>query len=174
MLSASHGNLVAEEHIRMLAESGDLARAEQEADKLKLSLLDSNETLHNYWYAQASISRAKGNFDAAVRLFARASQDWSYRHRYMQAVSHIENRQYRSAIDLLKVLLGSERYTATLYVAKDVKLHYYLGIAYESAEMYEEASEQYRTFIDYWKDADTVIESIEDAKRRIERIAASS
>ena len=51
-----------------------------------------------------------------------------------------------------------------------VTTYYYLGQAYEAAGRYDEAIEQYETFLDIWKDADPGIESVEDAKERLTRL----
>ena len=51
-----------------------------------------------------------------------------------------------------------------------VKLHYQLGRAYELSNWNERAAEQYRIFLDIWKDADPGIEEIADARERLKRL----
>jgi len=51
-----------------------------------------------------------------------------------------------------------------------VKMHYYLGLAYEGAGRSDDAKIKYREFLDIWKDADRGIVEIKDAKERLNRL----
>jgi tetratricopeptide (TPR) repeat protein len=53
-----------------------------------------------------------------------------------------------------------------------VKGHYYLGLAYERSGWAKKASEQYELFLDIWKDADTGIPEVEDARQRLANLQA--
>ncbi len=52
--------------------------------------------------------------------------------------------------------------------------HYQLGKAYEASGWNDKAIEQYKTFLDIWKNADEGLESVEDAKARLARLTDSS
>jgi tetratricopeptide (TPR) repeat protein/predicted Ser/Thr protein kinase len=51
-----------------------------------------------------------------------------------------------------------------------VLVYYWLGIAYEQSGWNEKAAEQYRTFLDIWRDADEGLPEVEDAKIRLARL----
>jgi hypothetical protein len=48
--------------------------------------------------------------------------------------------------------------------------HYYLGIAYEKSQWYNNAISEYMLFLDLWKDNDSEIDEVIDAKNRLKRI----
>ena len=52
----------------------------------------------------------------------------------------------------------------------NVKAHYWLGIAYEELGEKDKAIEEYKTFLDTWKDADFNSPEINDAKVRLEKL----
>jgi len=51
-----------------------------------------------------------------------------------------------------------------------VKSHYYLGLAYERSDWISNAVEQYAGFLEIWKDADSGIAEILDARERLARL----
>jgi hypothetical protein len=51
-----------------------------------------------------------------------------------------------------------------------VKVHYFLGLAYEQSGWTKKAVEHYEEFLDIWKDADPGITEIEDARQRLARL----
>jgi tetratricopeptide (TPR) repeat protein len=55
-----------------------------------------------------------------------------------------------------------------------VKLHYYLGQAYEQSQKYDQAAAQYETFLEIWKDADSGLTGIDDARRRLAGLKSRS
>jgi len=63
--------------------------------------------------------------------------------------------------------LKSQNYRRTALPIWNVKMHYYLGRAYEGLEKYQLASEQYEYFLKIWKDADWKIKEIDDAGNRL-------
>jgi tetratricopeptide (TPR) repeat protein len=54
-----------------------------------------------------------------------------------------------------------------------VRLHYLLGQAYEESGWKEKAAAQYREFLDIWKNADSGILEIDDAKTRLAKLTSS-
>ena len=53
-----------------------------------------------------------------------------------------------------------------------IKMHYYLGLAYEQSRWYDKARREYEQFLDRWKDTDQGIPDVDDAKARVERLNA--
>jgi class 3 adenylate cyclase/tetratricopeptide (TPR) repeat protein len=58
------------------------------------------------------------------------------------------------------------------YYLVSPRYHYYLGILYQEKGLKEKAAEQYRTFLNLWKDADPVFKEPGDARRRLETLMA--
>jgi tetratricopeptide (TPR) repeat protein len=58
------------------------------------------------------------------------------------------------------------------HIARAVLTHYWLGRTYEESGWHQQAIEQYETFLDTWKDADSGIEEVEDARARLSRLRA--
>ena len=59
-------------------------------------------------------------------------------------------------------------------MAQLVITHYYLGQAYEESGWTDKAIEQYETFLDIWKNADSGLTSVEDARTRLARLKSES
>ena len=53
-----------------------------------------------------------------------------------------------------------------------VRCHYLLGQAYERSGRQDDAAEQYKTFLDIWKDADPGIPEVDDARARLAALAS--
>ena len=89
----------------------------------------------------------------------------------MLARAYLEAGDYGHAVPLLERLTTQhpERLTASM-TEDGVKLHYYLGIAYEESRWYDRAAEQYETFLDTWKDADPGLRAVEDARQRLAKL----
>ena len=78
------------------------------------------------------------------------------------------------AVSLFEKLLevySSSRISETV---ASVKLHYYLGRAYERSNWPDKATEQYQTFLTIWQTADPGLEVVADARERLSRLRASS
>ena len=54
-----------------------------------------------------------------------------------------------------------------------VKLHYYLGIAYEESRWSDRAIEQYEMFLEIWEQADSDLSVLADARERLNRLKAN-
>ncbi|MCK4606972.1 MAG: hypothetical protein KAU35_06725 [candidate division Zixibacteria bacterium] len=125
------------------------------------------------------VERAKRNYDVAIRHFARAVEElldrdtpYGFGTRFLLARSHQDNGQLGEAVDELEQLLSSYS-EGRIWCIESVKLHYFLGMAYEQSGWNNKAIEQYETFLDIWKDADPGIESVEDAKERLARLKSN-
>ena len=75
------------------------------------------------------------------------------------------------SLETALVFYGPNRITRPM---AGVKVHYYLGQAYEQSGWADKAIEQYETFLDIMHDPDPGILSVEDAKQRLERLRPQS
>ena len=88
----------------------------------------------------------------------------------MRAQVHQENEQLGEAVAEYEQLLSSYSEGRLGWAIESVKLHYYLGTAYEESGWNDKAVQQYETFLDIWKDADSGLAAVEDAKARLARL----
>jgi tetratricopeptide (TPR) repeat protein len=158
-------------YIQMLAESGDIAGAEEAAAQLKSDLEEGRFGMSSYWYALGSIEMSKDNPDSAVASFKRAAdEDTDFSIHYMLARAYVEAGMLGEAVaefeKQLSIYTSPRSYCGTM----DVLMRYYLGVAYEESRWNKKAIEQYEAFLDYWRDADPQIWEIEDAENRLTRL----
>ncbi|MCP4704142.1 MAG: tetratricopeptide repeat protein, partial [candidate division Zixibacteria bacterium] len=89
---------------------------------------------------------------------------------YILAQAYIEVGDYNKAIEILEDRLST--YTSYLVCRGTwaVKMFYHLGLAYEGAGRFDDARIQYEKFLNIWKNADSGIVEIKDAKERLSRL----
>ncbi len=71
------------------------------------------------------------------------------------------------AVELLEAALHVFAGARKWQILSDVKHHYFLGMAFERSGWKTKAIDQYRMFLDIWKDADAGFDEISDAKSRL-------
>ena len=86
---------------------------------------------------------------------------------YNLAIAYIRNSQPEKAVPLLERITTQIEGLAMWFPLFTVKAHYHLGTAYEATGDKARATQQYETFLDIWKDADTELDEIKDAKKRL-------
>jgi serine/threonine protein kinase/Tfp pilus assembly protein PilF len=176
-------------HARLLAESDEVARAEDVAAELKTEIDERfGWRIFEYWYAIGCIELIKGDFKTAVENFEKAAgapdaplpdEDWPYWRSptplildYFQ-VQIMLGRAYLESDRLAEATATFEKVLSTyspvrLYLGIwSVKTHYWLGLAYERYGWTRKAIEQYETFLDIWKNADPGIDELDDARERL-------
>jgi len=165
-------------YIQILADNGRLARVEKELSEWrKLIAPDDSGSLAFWWLGAGCLERAKGNHGAAIEHFTTAAHwfvnpvyVYGFHTHVMLARTLQEAGQLGDAVDIYERLLsiyGQARIKSTLL---GVKLHYFLGTAYEESGWNDKAIEQYETFLDIWKDADPGLAAVEDARQRLARL----
>jgi tetratricopeptide (TPR) repeat protein len=171
----------------MFAASWDLVYAEisvkngrvAEADSL-IGLYESVlDTLHEfsmepYHSAKGSLELAKGDPETACRHLeiAHSLSTNSYEPRYWLAKAYLMSRRVDDAIAILDEALERFDEDRIDRPVLAVRGYYLLGTAYQQAGRNDEAIEQYRTFLEIWKDADPELEEVSDAKRRLQDLGA--
>lgn len=162
-------------YAQLLAESGDLAAAEETAQSLKADLEARGYELDYYWYASGCIALARGNPEMAVKHFEKiTAAHRDFPERFMLARAYQSAGQLSEAVEEFEPLLEFFTIHSVFRNIWDVKVHYYLGLAYEKSNWYDKAIEQYKTFLNIWQNADPGIEAVEDARTRLARLQANS
>jgi tetratricopeptide (TPR) repeat protein len=161
-----------DEYGHFLALSGRLEEAEEVAEELKqvIERMDP-ASIHIYWRLLGDMELARGNAEAAVHHLERADSALStFGTDFLLAQALLETGRAGDAASVLEKRLTRYSAARASVPIKSVKLHYFLGLAYEELGNPDKAVEQYETFLDIWKDADSGIAEIDDAKRRLERL----
>ncbi|MEE9442494.1 MAG: tetratricopeptide repeat protein [candidate division Zixibacteria bacterium] len=172
------GNTAAGYHafyIQFLIGIGEMKKAEELADTLKQMLEESNEPLNSYWFVLGLINRAKGKPEQAVTYFEKVTPDITdFYSRFWKARAYLEAEQLEEAVAEFEKLLSVYSSHRVFFGVWGVRTHYYLGLAYERSKWFGKAVEQYQAFLDYWQNADTPIDEVEDAKIRLQRLSIKS
>ncbi len=126
-----------------------------------------------HYHLMGSIELEKGNFSKAIRYFKDALSLLSYgpldwRADFVDSLAFA----YYKAGDLEKASQEYERITS-LTTGRRARGHIYaksfymLGMIYEQRGLKGKAIEHYERFLDLWRDADSGIAEVEDAKKRL-------
>jgi serine/threonine protein kinase/Flp pilus assembly protein TadD len=136
-----------------------------------------------YEYTLGAGLYEQGKYDAALEHFGKTAQ-WLAPNRIPSlavAVAHLKTGRMAEAIEELKrismwVAVDVEQYTLSFLpllenlLTASVKVHYWLGVAYEQQGQKNQAIKEYGTFLDIWKDADFKSLELSDAKARLAKL----
>lgn len=171
------------DHIRLLSENGELVRAEKLMETVQ-ALNDSadQQSVRRYWYASGCIHFGKREYDAAVECLTKAAavamQTWKssgFKVRVMLGRAYLELNRPQDAVTAFEPLALSYCTEARLWWPLwSVKLHYWLGLAYEGAGRTDDAIAQYEQFLGYWGDGDSDIEAVAVARERRKKLRTAS
>jgi tetratricopeptide (TPR) repeat protein/predicted Ser/Thr protein kinase len=163
-------------HMLALAGEADLAekvlrQAEERPDGETLRSFPS------YYLAQGTIAMARGDFNTAIACFEQALQKAPYPYLHIRSVlaeAYLGAGRNDLAVATLEKALSRYDDSRLLSTLRAVECYHLLGMAYEASGWNEKAMEQYETFLDLWKDADPGIQVVDEARKRLERLKASS
>jgi len=156
----------------VLAENGDYAQARTVADSLKNRIMAKDTTsMHYYWYTIGSIELAQKKYAQAITdLLEAKNANSNFYVRYMLARAYLESGDLGNAVSEFESLMKKYDYLRLVWGCWSVKMHYYLGQAYERSGWQTKAIQQYEKFLSIWKDADPRIGEIADAKERLSNL----
>ncbi|MCP4566861.1 MAG: tetratricopeptide repeat protein [FCB group bacterium] len=158
-------------YIQILAEAGRFEQARQLADELKSELKQIGRSLDPYWYATGAIAFAEGRPEEAVNAFEKITVET-----IEFPVHFMLGRAYQQAGRLSDAVVKYEEQVTVYSLWRlcwgiwFVKMHYYMGLAYEDSRWNDKAIEQYTIFLSYWENADSNLPEIEDARKRLARL----
>lgn len=166
--------------IQMLAANGNIKMADSLLTELLVSCRVSVDQCYAYQYAAGCLNFSTGNYDDAIRHFRAAMDEITTRDaarhfmgHTMLARAYLESGRLAEAVKELENQLSIyTSYRASMGVWS-VKLHYYLGTAYEQSRWYDKAAEQYTIFLETWENADSGIWELEDAATRLAQLKQS-
>jgi len=162
--------------IQLLAEVGELDRAEREAEDMRAYYDSLGASQGDYYYTQSMIAYARGDLDAAIEAGEQIEFNlyMSYPAHFMLGRLYYEAGRLDEAVAEFETITAQYEDWRLFWAPMTVKAHYYLGLIYEQSERREDAISQYETLLEIWKDADPGIEEIDDARERLKRLKTQS
>ncbi len=159
-------------HVFLLAENGDLEKAEKAAEALKKDTEEKQPTLMPYyWWASGCIEFSKGNFEVSLADLKRAAESvTNFYADFTIAKAYLGSGKLGEAVAVLEKTLSRYDETRANRPISAVKAYYLLGSAYEKSGWNNKAIEEYEEFLEIWKDADPGIPEVEDAKERLNQL----
>lgn len=126
-------------------------------------------------YSTAFIELCSGEIERAIETFReRLEQGPDFESHFALARALLETGRSAEAVTEFEAIFARPGYWYPCHGVEFGLVHYYAGLAYEGAGMFEDARARYEHFLDIWKDADTTIAEIKDAKLRLSRLESSS
>ncbi|MCP4568873.1 MAG: protein kinase [FCB group bacterium] len=157
------------DHIRLLAENKDFRKARLECDIFRDEIEEHDSSaIWCYWHGLGCLEFAQGNYEKSIAHFKEALKgDAFFATRYMLGLSYLKAGNLGEAVSQLDSTQKRYESSRVGSIIWSVKVHYYLGQAYEQSGWNAKAIEQYKTFLDIWKDADEGLKSVDDARERL-------
>ncbi|MBI4720859.1 MAG: protein kinase [Chitinivibrionia bacterium] len=163
------------------AESGSIAEAEEKAAKLEKHILDKHsedkkfgvDWMNFSWNVKGNIELAKSNPGVAAEHFERETTFYnlpSLESRFNLAGARLAAGNSGEAVDILERMLKRYNHGRARDPVRAAKAYYLLGLAYEQSGWTAKAIEQYKEFLDIWKDADPGLKEVADARERLKRL----
>ncbi len=157
----------------VLARSGNVSQALRLLDEAMPAVLKKkdkwDEALIQMSYGQ--IEFARKNYEKAIEYYTKAIPIFKRAARptveYNLAIAYIRNSQPEEAVPLLERFTTQIEGLAMWFPPLVVLAHYHLGTAYEAMGENAKAAQQYETFLDIWKEADSELDEMKDAEKRL-------
>lgn len=162
-------------YIRLLASSGREDEARAKAEILKSRLEKKEASLDAYWIALGLWEYFSGRPSQALANLSRAKLDLSdVEIQYWWARVCLDAGRLEDAIAILEPLRSNYTSPSAYFGMTRVRVHYYLGLAYERSRWFDKAAEQYQIFLKIWKNADPGIPEVNDARSRLAQLQSRS
>jgi serine/threonine protein kinase/Flp pilus assembly protein TadD len=128
-----------------------------------------------YWLGRAFVSQESGQIDTAVAYWQKSikfdpSDFWN---QLYLGISLLRTGQLGEAVSTLEKAMEVYSRSRAFFPHLSVEGHYWLAQAYEASGWTNKAIAQYETFLDIWKNADSGLTAVEDAKARVARLKTS-
>jgi tetratricopeptide (TPR) repeat protein len=158
------------------ARNGEFDKARRAAADLKAEIeKKAPDQMASYESALGCIEREQGNYEAAVGHYQKAAEDvqgWDLR--FELARSYLLAGRLGESLTEFERLVSDYSEDRAANAIDAVKVYYFLGQTYEKSGSRAKAIENYRQFLDIWKDADPGIAEAQDAKQRLARLQTGS
>ena len=150
---------------------GDKQRVDSLAKLQRARFAERDKALPHFEQGRADLFL--GHLDSALGHFEMwAGDKRDFEHLYWFGQVHAEAERLRDAVKAYEDAL--ERYDQSRWDSpiESTRIHFLLAQAYEKSGRPEKAADEYRKFLGLWKDADTAVDDIKYAKRRLTQLGA--
>jgi tetratricopeptide (TPR) repeat protein len=154
------------------AMNDDMRRADQLVAELKRDIdMYGPSAIYTHQVSTGTLEMKKGNYDTATVLFQNAYRIApAFFLRELIGRSYLGGGRIDDALRIYEEIINRYELNRAYWPTIGVMTHFYLGRTYEEAGRYNEAIEQYETFLDIWKNADDGLVQVEDAKERLAKL----
>lgn len=158
-------------YIWILGAAGEHNAVDSVLNQLKEKIKSTGLSPERIRIYEAVAQWYRGDIDLAV-LFADDSRKVEtikdyFPYKYFQARIFLDARKLDVAVAIFEELLKSLDYYRLYFGIQNVKIHYYLGMAYELSGWNSKAAEQYEIFLDLFSNREQQIEEFQNAKERL-------
>ncbi len=155
---------------------GDTVRADSVLDIVRrLSEQAEIPQDDRYAFFKGRIALDRGQLDTAVYCLEIAYELMPrFAEHYDLARAYYKIGRLADAVKAYETMLGRYDYMRAEWADLSTEAHYNLGICYEESGWNDKAIEQYSIFLNLWKDADTGLPQIDDARKRLIRLQQKS
>ena len=157
-----------------------LAGKRTEAQKLMDTVLKSIDTTElnshqSYYYVIGRFHFGMGEYREAIKYLNMAANiDATFIIKELTGRSYLADGQIGKAVEELQAASTEYSKNRGYWMTEGVMVYYWLGRAYEASGWNERAAEQYKNFLDIFKNADPNVINIDDAKGRLARLTHGS
>ncbi len=160
--------------ICLLIKNGETEKARRLTSSLKHLLDSSGASLAPYWVVQGALADAMGMTDSALFWYGQVvDRSEQFYDRLAAGLAYLKANRLADAVASFEYLLAHYTSPRMFWNPESVKLHYYLGLAYERSNWNDRALREYEIFLDIWKNADAGLVERTDAEQRIQRLRAN-
>ena len=154
--------------ISLLVKNGCMDEARKRSEELRAALESAKVYGLPYCSARALMASKRGLPDSAVSyLEHHKAETREFYDQVRLGLAYLDAHRLTEAIAMLQKANSFYTPHRLFWSPLSVKLHYFLGRAYEESGMIAEASGEYRRFLDIWRTADPGIKEIADARNRL-------
>jgi serine/threonine protein kinase/tetratricopeptide (TPR) repeat protein len=152
-----------------LVRLGDTGRASAVLDSMKKDIDRNSKTVPlDFWFWKGYVETAKGDFDKGLEYFDKANRgERGFHNAYAVAMAQLRAGRGIESINEFEKLLRRYTEDRALFPLQSIKAYYYLGLAREELGRTAEAISSYEEFLRFWKDGDSSIKEIAEAKSRL-------
>jgi eukaryotic-like serine/threonine-protein kinase len=153
----------------LLAKSGKMTEAEAIVQTLKKESEEDKRAVYTYWRAAGAIALAKNDLKSAQYDLEMGEAD-TFWGNYLLASTYLQLGLLDKAAAILEKAISRYDRARALNPILAVKVYYLLGLTYEKSGWKDKAIENFKEFLDIWKNADAGLPEVEDARQRLEKL----
>ena len=161
----------------LLTKAGELDSAQKISNEVREELQNRAEIDQSEWrFLEFEIKYARRDISQALKEITQLTKTEpnDFRMRYWLAATYLESDMIGEAVQEFERLSNWDILSKVKDPLLSSKIPYLLGICYEKSGWDKRAIDKYEEFLEIWKDADSGIPEVEDAKQRLKTLKVQS